>query len=190
MAVSPASGLIKLEQLKKREVPIQVVTEGDLPLGLTLKSLTPIPPTVTIKGAESKVDALSEVPSVPLKLSEIHGSQERDLPLDLLRMGIQLEGSVPKVRVELEGHGANFKIKNIPVRVETSLRFKADPDTVTVLVNANPTDLKKLNRSKVYATVDMTNKQAGDYNMTPSVVLPPNVSLIRTIPEQIKLKLY
>ncbi|NDD91387.1 hypothetical protein EBZ37_04815, partial [bacterium] len=190
LSVNPASVLIKLEELKRRELPIRVSTEGKLPQGLTLKSMKVVPDRVTVRGPDSKVSALSELPALPLNLSELSSSVEQDLKFDLPRLGVQLEGSLPKVRVELEGYGANFKIKNIEIRVISEFNSKVEPQVISALVFARPADLKRLNRSKVYAVLDMKGKQRGSYTVSPTIVLPPDVTIVRTVPDQVNLTLY
>ncbi len=190
ISVNPSSILIKLEELKKREVPVKVITEGALAPGLSLKSVKAVPELITIKGPESKIAGITEVPSVPVNLNDVSSSVERELPLDLARLGVQLEGSLPKVRVDIEGHGANFKIKNIEVRVLSNYRARLDPPVVTALVHASTAELKKLNRSKVYAIVNAEGRERGTYSVAPTVVLPTTVTVVRTVPEQVNLTLY
>ena len=81
LSVNPSSVLIKLEAVKKREVPVRVVTSGALLPGLTIKGIHAFPETVTIKGAESKVESLTEIESVPVNLGELSSSVEQELPL-------------------------------------------------------------------------------------------------------------
>jgi YbbR domain-containing protein len=190
LSVNPASILIKLEELKKRDVPVKVITEGTLAPGLSIKSIKTVPEVVTIKGPESRIEGITEVPSVPVQLGEISSSIERELPLDLARLGVQLEGSLPKVRLDIEGHGANFKIKNIEIRVLSQYRAKLDPPVVSALVHASPAELKKLNRSKVYAIINAEGRERGTFSVSPTVVLPPTVTVVRTVPEQVNLTLY
>lgn len=190
LSVNPSSILIKLEELKKREVPIKIMTEGALPAGLAVKSLKAVPSVITIKGPESKVDGITEIPSVPVNLTEISSSIERELPLDLARFGVQLEGNLPKLQLDIEGHGANFKIKNIEIRVTSQYSAKIDPPVVSALVHASPAELKKLNKSRVYAVVDADGKERGTYSVAPTIVLPSTVTVVRTVPEQVNLTLY
>ncbi len=190
LSVSPASILIKLEQIRRREVPIRIVTEGELPEGLVMKSLTASPETVTIKGPESRIDGITEVPSVPLRLAEVRSSFERELALNLNGLGVQLEGDLPKIRGEIEGLGANFKIKNIEVRVITSYRTKVVPPVVTAWVRATPEELKRLSRSKVFASVDASDLERGTHEVSPVLALPENVTPVRVSPEKVKLTLY
>jgi len=190
LSVNPSSVLIKLEAVKKREVPVRVVTSGALQPGLTIKGIHAFPETVTIKGAESKVESLTEIESVPVNLGELSSSVEQELPLDLTRAGVQLEGSLPRVRIDVAGQGANFRIRNIEVRVQSSLRSKVEPAVVSALVHASPSDLKKLNPAKVYALVKAEGLERGKHSVTPSLVLPEGVTVVRVLPETVNLTLY
>ncbi|MEN9723625.1 MAG: hypothetical protein RJB38_1611 [Pseudomonadota bacterium] len=190
LSVTPPSVLIKLEPMKKREVPIQILTEGALPTGLKLKSLVAIPERVTIQGPESKVDSVREVPSFPVKLPSIRSSLDRELPLDLGRFGVQLEGPAPQLHIAIEGQSANFRIRNIEVQVLSEHQSRVEPAMVSALVHASPEDLKKINRTKIYATVDLRNRAKGTYRVAPQVILPEGVDAVRVIPEQVQLTLY
>jgi hypothetical protein len=59
-----------------------------------------------------------------------------------------------------------------------------------VIVNTSQADIKKLNRSKIYAVIDMRGKTKGTYKESVKVVLPKNVSMVKVIPELIDVTLF
>ncbi len=190
LAVTPSSVMIKLEATKSKTLPIRVVTTGELPEGLKLKSIELLPESVLVSGPDSRVDALTQIPTVPIDLGALTGSEEREVSLDVLGAGVIPAGPKPRVRISVEGHGANFKIRNLSIRVKTSLQYSVEPTTITALVRASPADLRKLDRSKVFGRINAEGRTKGVYNEPVDVALPSNITLVRVIPETVKLTLY
>src|SRR3954468_23792299 len=90
LSINPAALLIKLEYVKRRDVPVRVDTRGVVPEGFKLVKPEVKPPTVRIKGAESRVDSLGEISTVPIDLSVLRGPLEREVAIDLSRYSVQL----------------------------------------------------------------------------------------------------
>ncbi len=190
LSISPASIPIKLEYLKRREVPVRVDVRGAPPEGFHVTKTEVRPSTVRIKGAESKVDGVTEIVSAPIDLSDAKQPVERDLPLDLGRYNVQIEGAIPRVLIQVDPTSANYRIRNVDVRVLTPFKYNVEEKNVTVLVRALPRDLKYLDRSRVYAVLDLRGRAKGNYHEAVRVTLPENVGLVRVIPDKINVKLY
>ena len=182
--------LIKLEYVKRREVPVHVETRGVPPEGFRVGRVEVVPSTVRIKGAESRVDAVTELSSIPIDVSLLRQSIDREIPLDLARYGVQVDGEVPHLQVDVEPTSANFRIKNVDIRVLSSYKSELEEKSVTVFVRAHPRDLKALDRSQVFATVDLRGKKKGKYNEPVRVTLPENMGLVRVVPETVGVTLY
>lgn len=190
LSINPTAILIKLEYLKRRDVPVKPVLQGAPPEGYRIVSTTVKPEFVRIKGAESRVDSVTEVSTAPIDVSTLHQSVDRDVGLDLNRANVQLESPLPKIRIGVEAVSANFKIKSVDVRVISPYKIKLEEKTVTVLVRADSEDLRSLDRNQVYAVVDMTGREKGKYFEPLKVNLPPNIGLVKVIPNRVSLTLY
>lgn len=190
LSINPTAILIKLEYLKRRDVPVKPILRGSPPEGYRISNTIVRPEFVRIKGAESRVDAVSEVPTVPIDVSSLQQSIERDVALDLNRTNIQLESPIPKIQIDVDPVSANFKIKNVDVRVISTYKIKLEEKSVTVLVRADSEDLKMLNRNQVYAVVDMTGKEKGKYLEAVKITLPPHIGLVKVVPSRVNLTLY
>jgi YbbR domain-containing protein len=163
MSINPAAILIKLEPLKKREVPVRVELRGFPPEGFRVAKTEAKPRTVKVKGAESRIDSVTEVHTTPIDVTDVRGTIEREASLDLARQGVQLEGDLPRVSVDIEATSANYRIKNVDVRVLSSHDATVAEKTVSVMVRVDPNDLKLLDRSRVFAVVDLKGKPKGKY---------------------------
>lgn len=190
LSINPTAILIKLEFMKRRELPVRINLRGSLPEGYRIVRATVTPEVVRVKGAESKVDSLTEVSTVPIDVTGIKKTFEKEVPIDLSRYNVQLESEFPKVQVEIEPVAANFKIKNVDLHVLTSHRFKLEPKNVTVLVRANQEDLEALGKSQVFGVIDVTGKPKGKYTESVKVTLPKNIDLVKVEPEQVNVIVY
>jgi YbbR domain-containing protein len=191
LAINPTSIIVKLEYLKKKEVPVKLLTKGEPPDGFRLNRLELVRNTVRIKGAESRVDQVVEVPTIPVDLSQLRDSGEREVPIDLGKLpNVLLDGDLPKVRFEALQSTTNFKIRNVEVKVITNRRFAVEPKDVTIYVRCTAEEVKHINHSKIYGVADLKGKGAGSYTAPLTVQLPSNIKLIKVLPASAKVTLY
>ncbi len=189
LSINPTAILIKLEYVKRRDVPVRAEFRGSMAEGYRLVRAELKPPVVRIKGAESRVDSVTEVQTLPVELGSVRQSMEREVGLDIARQGVQVDGPLPRIALEVEPLSANYRIKNVDIRVLSSYKSRVEEKTVTVLVRANPKDLKNLDKSLVYAVVDLRGKPKGSYLEPVKVTLPDHVSWVKTIPEKVNITL-
>jgi YbbR domain-containing protein len=190
LSINPAALLIKLEYMKRREVPVRVETHGSPPEGFKLVKTEVNPPTVRIKGAESRVDSLSEIATVPVDVTSLKGSLDREVAIDLARYNVQLDGPLPRVLVEAAPSSANYRIKNVDIRFNSPYKVRLDEKTVVVWVRAEEKDLKSLDRSHVYASVDLAGHKKGHSLEQVKVTLPEGVGLVKVVPDHVGVTLY
>ena len=190
LSINPTAILVKLEYLKRRDVPVRVELRGNPPDGYRIIRAEIKPEIVRIKGPESKVDALTQVSTIPIDVSNLKQSREKEVALDLARYGVQLDGELPKVSIEMAPVTANFRIKNVDIRVLSFYKVRIDEKNVTVLVRATSGDLQSLDKSKVYGIVDLSRRPKGKYSEPLKVILPKNIELVKVLPEQIHVTLY
>jgi YbbR domain-containing protein len=190
LSINPTAILIKLENLKHRDVPVKLELQGSPPDGYRIVKRELKPDLVRIKGAESRVDSVTEVKTVPIDVTAFRQTVEREVGVDLSRLNVQLDSPLPKLNLEIGPVSANYRIKNVDVRVLSPFRAKIEEKSVTVLVRAEPQDLKDMDRSRVYAVVDLTGKAKGKYTETVKVTLPEDVGLVKVVPEQVTVTLY
>lgn len=190
LSINPTAILIKLEYLKRRDVPVRAVIRGVPPEGYRVARAQMRPEVVRIKGAESRVDGITELPTAPVDVSGLRSSIEREVALDLARHSIQIDSPLPRILVDIEAVSANFRIKNVDVRVLSNYKVRLEEKSVTVLVRADSKDLKALDRTKVYAVVDLTGKPKGKYHEPVRVTLPEDVGLVKVVPDKVNVTLY
>lgn len=192
LSINPTAIIVKLEYVKRKEVPVKLLTKGEVPAGYRLNRLELVRNTIKLRGAESRIDQVVEAPTVPIDLAQVRESGERDVPIDLSKLpGILLDGDLPKMQFEVAQSTANFKIRNADVKVLTNRRFTVDPKEVTIFVRCSPEELAVArDRTKVYGVVDLRGKGAGVYEPALSAKLPSNIKLINVLPSKVKVTLY
>jgi YbbR domain-containing protein len=190
LGINPTAILIKLETVKHKEVPVHVELQGVPPEGYKLTQVKIRPETVKIRGAETRVDSIAELKTFPIDVSEMRQDTEKEAAFDLPHYGVQVESRLPTVLVGVEPISANFRIKNIDIRVTSSYKVRIEDKNVTVLVRADAKELKSLDRARVYGKIDLSGRPKGTYTMPVQVVLPPNVSLVKVVPDKVAVTLY
>lgn len=189
VSVNPSAILVKLERVRTREVPVQLQLAGDPPEGFRIAETEVNPPAVRIRGPESKVRQTTSVPTVPIDVSELTEDFQEPVALELQGTRLQVEGELPTVRLEVQATSANFRIRNVDIRVLSSYKAVLSEQKATVLVRASAEDLKAINRNQVYATVDLKGEPPGTYTKDVKVRLPAGITLVRVIPDQVRVTL-
>jgi hypothetical protein len=190
LSVSPAEIPIKLEYLRRKDVPVRIELRGVPPEGFRVGKVEVRPEIVRVKGPESRVDAVTEVVTKPIEVSDLKKTFDKEVALDLARAGVQLDGPLPRGLVEIEPISANFRIKNVDIRVISSYKVRVEEQSVTVLVRATPKEMEALDRNQVFAVVDLRTKGMGRFYEPVRVTLPPSVGLVKAIPDHVTVTLY
>lgn len=190
LSINPAAISIKLEYLKRKDIPVHLEVRGTLPDGYRVTQAEVKPNLVRIKGPESRVDALTEIPTIPVDLSKLTHSVDQEIPLDTARFNVQLDGPYPRVLIQIESISANFRIKNVDIRVISSYESRLDEKGVTVLVRGDAKEIESLDRAHVYAWVDLSDRGKGSYDVPVHVSLPKDISLVKVIPDHVHVSLY
>lgn len=190
LSINPTAILIKLDYVKRKDVPVKIETRGTPPEGYRITRAEIKPEVVRIKGAETRVDNVTEVSTSPIDVSGLRQNLEREVPLDLGRLNVQLDSPLPRLHMEVEPTSANYRIKNVDIRVLSTHKVRLEEKTVTVLVRATPSDLKALDRTHVFAVVDLSGKPKGKYRELIKVTLPENVGMVKVVPDYANVTLY
>jgi len=188
--ITPAAILIKLEPVKKRDVPVRFETRGTVPEGYKVEKVSLVPEVITIKGAESKVESITEIIAQPIDVQGLRQSLTREVAIDLNRYGVQVDGALPKANIEVAAVSANFRLRNVEIKIMSSGQAKADEKTVTVWVRADNKTIKLLDRGQVQAWVDVRGKAKGTHTERIKVKLPNEVGLVKLQPEMLKVTVY
>jgi YbbR domain-containing protein len=188
-SVQPPTLSIRVESVRKRELPVRLEFRGELPDGAKLLKVELSPNRVKVKGAESRIASLTEIVSTPIDLSKIEDTQEIALQLDLARYRVELDGPAPRAVLVVESGAPNLRVRNVEVRVLSAYKAIFLEKTVTVFLRVPVQNERNIDPRNIFATVDLRGKPKGSYIEPVKVNLPEGASLIRVAPEQINVTL-
>ncbi len=102
VSVRPETVVVSVEiERPSKEVNIEIPTIGELPNGLTLKSLTPEVENIKIYGKEAEIEKIDKLISKPVDLSEITETKEVTVDIETPEE-IVISQKKLKVNVELD----------------------------------------------------------------------------------------
>lgn len=190
LSISPSTINPVLEPVDRRSVPVEVVKKNDVPNGYRLVRLQAMPKNVRIKGPRNVVERISVIRSQPVDLADIPASLKWDLPLATGYSSVSFDEEVqPKISVEVEPTGSNFRVAGVPLKIKASRSFSVNPDKVALYVNCPPNLIKTLTPERVRAYVDVPENKTGTYVREVKADLPRGVKLVRVVPERVQVQL-
>jgi len=189
LSISPSTITPILEIMEKRSVPVEIVKRNEVPNGYRLVKLQAQPKNVRIKGPRNAVEKITEIRSIPIDLTDIPPSLKWDVPLTTGLINVVFDEEVmPKVSVEVEPTGSNFRVAGVPLEVEGSGRYEVSPEKVALYVNCPPNLIKTLTPDKVKAFVKVSETASGLYVKAVNAELPKGVKLVRVVPDKVQIK--
>jgi YbbR domain-containing protein len=190
LSISPSTINLVLEPVEHRSVPVEVVEKNEVPNGYRLVRLAAMPKNVRIKGPRNAVEKISAVRSEPVDLADIPASLKWEVGVKAPAPNIVFDEEIePKVSVEVEPTGSNFRVAGVPLKVNTKRSFTAKPEKVALYVNCPPNLIKTLTPERVKAYVDVADTRAGVYVREVKAELPPGVKLVRVVPDRVQIQL-
>lgn len=160
-----------------RNMVVKVVTTGQVATGYRQTSISVNPPNVMVFSTDpALIDQLpGYVETIPLDLTDAADDLETSLSLNL-PVGISVIGD-PNVLVKagIAAMEGNLKIIRVVEVIGLPPEFKAvvAPDTVDVILFGPLPLLDELAESDVRVVLDLTDLEAGLYQLTPEVIILP-----------------
>ncbi len=190
LSISPTSIQPVLEPVERKSVPVELHFVNKLPPGYRILKSAAVPPRVKLVGPGKSLAKIFNLRSEPIDLSEIPVGLKWDLPIVLDDPKVKFEeAEEPKVLVELEPTGSNFRVGGVPIVVEgRPKKFEISADKVALFVSCRPELLKGLTPAKVKAWVKVPSSKPGAYDLPVEVELPDGVKLVKTVPQKVQVK--
>jgi len=201
VGVEPQTVQIVLEQLVKREIPVQLELTGDLPLGYLLGESQVEPDSISLSGPKSLVDRV-DLARVRINTSGIVETIKRTVPVELLDQDglpvsgltisskdatvtqpIELQGRFKNVAVKVVTTGQvsnGYRLTNISVSPPTFTVFSENPDLINEIpgfVETLPVDIQNLTDDATIS-VDLNLPEGITSIRDPSVLVQVSLSAI------------
>lgn len=192
LQVNPTSMIVKLESQKTKEVPVRLEMKGSLPEGYVLKGVEVTPKTVKLRGPESRIEGITEAPANAVDLSQLRASLQAAAQFDVARLGVRIEGETPQISIQVVAVQANYKIrvKGSDIRIHSAHHARIDEPAVIVYVRMEQEEIQKLDPTQVLVEADLEGKTKGRHVAKLKVSLPPNVGVVRVVPDSVRVTLY
>jgi YbbR domain-containing protein len=189
LSISPSTITPLLEPVDRRLVPVEIVQRGSLPNGYRLVRMTASPSSVRLRGPRSALDRISVVKSLPVDLSDIPAELKWEVPVVTGSANVTFEEeTAPKVVVEVEPTGSNFRVAGVPISVRgAKSNVRIEPEKVSLYVNCPPNLIRTLSPERVRAVVALDGAAVSGSMHKVEVDLPPGVRLVRVVPAKVRV---
>jgi YbbR domain-containing protein len=172
---------LRLERLITKRLNVMLSTSGAIPEDLVLLdgAFSITPSWVSVTGPYSALERMSSVTTVPLDLTKIRGSFEKDLPIELSPTLLQCEPDHVTVSVTVVDR-AERVLANVPPTVlidSEDYTATVIPNTVALTVAGPRAVLDTLTYGDVSVLLNLGGLAEARYRMAPEVILPPGVVL-------------
>src|SRR5699024_6055402 len=159
-----------------RKIPLEVVTEGELPDGLTLVDMS-APEEVDVFARNSVLDELDKIETEPIDLSEIEDTTEIEVELQLPET-VRMNEETVTVKFEVEQE----KEMTLPIDItntgDNEVVFQNDADNEVEITVTGPVDqVKNLKESDFTAKIDAADLAEGTHTVDISIEAPNNVEV-------------
>ncbi len=147
----------------RKSLPVRVSWQGELPSGLTLKSVEIVPSEMSVEGPVQALEELQVLETEPLDLSTLrHSGTYRRRILSLPPELSLLDSPQVQVHLTLESQRASRVFEEVPLEIQGTAdpdRWRASPSTVMVRVYGPVEAMDRLdpNRLGLRAYLDVTN---------------------------------
>jgi len=186
LQISPSVIPITLEAAVVKEVPIRPRFFGDLATGYTIESIQIRPPVAKVQGAASQLAKLDHIYTRPLDVQDLDSNVEMLVDLDMssdLRLAPKQENFF-HATIKVTRNVSRVLLRDIPVVVENAHNvYKISTSAVNVYLEGPEEVMRKLDKDKVFAVMDLAKYPPGDYRgQSAKVVVPATVKVLEQWP--------
>lgn len=172
--LSEKTANVELKVSKGKSVKVNIVTIGQLPSGIKLKSVDSSRKTVELLGPKDILDSINEVNTTPLDLSTI--SENKDVSLGIvvpegLTISQGEEYVTAKVNV-IKLVTKEFSVKYSISGIIQGVKATPNKDTVKVIISGYEDEIVNVTSDNVKAVMDVSSfKEDGTFEQEPKVTL-------------------
>ena len=190
LSISPSRIYPEIELIKKKRVPLKMLTKNKIPNDMRLIKLETSTKTVSIKGPKSKIDEIKTLQTQIIDLSKISPELEWKVPVTISTPGVffEEEESPPYVLIKVEPKGSNFRISGVSVEILGERKYTTTTKNIILFVRSPKKFIQLLKPTIVKASVDMKGLGPGKHIRDVKVKLPKGVKAVRIIPPKIMVE--
>lgn len=160
-----------------KTVPLNVKTTGELPEGLTIDEIT-APEEIEIFGKRAILNEINEISTKEIDLSKISESGELEVEVDFPE-GVTADQEKVKVNIQLTEAKVIEEVSIDTVgQTNHNITFvRPDNPTLNVIAIGHDQLIKKLKKDEINASINVSNLNEGEHQVSLSVSGPNNIKL-------------
>lgn len=172
-----------LKTLARRRVHIKPVVLGTPAEGYRLAQVVVVPNTVNVVGPPGKINAIREIPTLPIAIKGVRESLAARADLVVTDPEVRLMEMVPaEVHVSVEPLPIRRTLPRVPVTVVGADRAVVQPDHVQVILEGPAGLLEQLEQEGVDAVVESSGERRGRRKLRVVVHPPEGVRVVEVNP--------
>jgi Uncharacterized protein conserved in bacteria len=192
----PGFAKLTVPILQTKELPVELVIEGDAPENTSITNILLNPSTVKVKGYEQDLNLLENIKTKPVDINQLLDTNMIEVELDLPE-GIELVDPTIKVSATYtleEMIEKTFEIKLSEMKIiNLSQDLKLDDESLEKSVKVTVKGLKniidEINKDDLTPTVDLDNLTEGTHQVTLTWPTVDDIVISKVDPETIYINL-
>lgn len=175
---------------KGKEVPIKVITKGNLRDGLAIKAITPEVEKVKLLGNEDVLNKINSVNTEPIDISQFGGDVDTTTMLNIPENTTIASGK-NQIKVKFSFSKTITKELDVPLNIKgdpTGLKGQASQQTIKVKIRGLEESISSLNSNEITCNVDVSSLNGSNGTVKVNVVNPyENIQIVNENPQSVKI---
>lgn len=192
----PSFAKLTVPILQTKELPVELVIEGDAPENTSITNILLNPSTVKVKGYEQDLNLLENIKTKPVDINLLLDTNKIEVELDLPE-GIELVDPTIKVSATYtleEMIEKTFEIKVSEMKISNlSQDLKLDDESLEKSVKVTVKGLKniidEINKDDLTPTIDLDNLTEGTHQVTLTWPTVDDIVISKVDPETLNINL-
>lgn len=190
--IQPSTIILSLDKLIQRNIPIQPVIVGDVPVDYQLGVVGTDPGEIAITGPRTVLEQIDTLMTRAINVEGLKESIQLQVPLDLSQAIVDLIGETSvTVRIRITMKTVEKTIENLPVAYEhQGVPFQVSPATVSVMAEVPLIFVKHKMDLKTLFDVKVIGKEGGlkgEVSVSPKKDVVDSVKVIQIEPSLVTL---
>lgn len=191
----PSFAKLTVPILQTKDLPVELVIEGDTPENISITNILVNPSTVTVKGHE-EINSLTKIETKPVDVNQLLDVNTIEVELDLPE-GVELLDPSIKVVVtytleETAEKSFQYKVSEMEI-LNLSRDLKLDDEslnkTVTVTIKGLKANLDNVDKNDLTPSVDLKDLGEGIHQVTLTWPTVENIIISKVDPETLNINL-
>jgi YbbR domain-containing protein len=189
--ISPSEINLNIDQLVTRQLPVQLMIDGEVAKGYGIGSIALSPPSVTVIGPSHDLSELTSIVTEPFTVKG--ATKDVTRTVGLVNPGRLLKVSSDEVLATVTVHEivAEREFRGLAVKVKGArYRFSLQPRKIDAKVRGPARGLSSLDLSQSAYVDAATTTVPGVYNLPVMIDLPEGFELLAETPDSVRFRMY